>query len=66
MMVMVPDAPVLLTKNIEGSSKSVISFAWSQAEFNGGKEVLDYRVSYDQSTGDYIQLETVTDLEYTT
>jgi hypothetical protein len=46
-MVLIPDTPVNLQKDVAGSSKSVISFTWDEAAFDGGKPVLDYRITYD-------------------
>ena len=51
-----PDAPTTLTRNNQLTSRSVISFTWSDGISNGGSEIIDYRVSYDQSFGSYIKI----------
>jgi hypothetical protein len=56
LMVLVPDAPTNLLKNTTGSSKSVISFTWDPPAFTGGETIIDYRVSYNQATGVYVNL----------
>jgi hypothetical protein len=47
LVVVVPDAPITLTKNTALSSESVINFSWTKAAFNGGMVVIDYRILYD-------------------
>jgi hypothetical protein len=67
LMVLVPDAPTNLLKNTAGSSKSVISFTWDPPVFDGGETIIDYRVSYNQATGVYVNLLSgVMDASYTT
>lgn len=65
-MKVVPDAPINLVKNTVLSSKSVIAFSWTKADFDGGEEVIDYRIIYDQAEGLYIPLDTTTALSYST
>jgi hypothetical protein len=48
-----PDAPINLTENTLIRTKSTIGLTWSQAAFNGGAIVIDYRISIAQSGGDY-------------
>jgi hypothetical protein len=44
----VPDPPIDLAKNVNFvSSQTAISISWMQAAFNGGRTVVDYRISYD-------------------
>jgi hypothetical protein len=40
-----PDAPTGLTENLAGRTSSTLGMSWTQAAFNGGATVLDYRVS---------------------
>lgn len=51
-----PDAPTALTRNSQLTSRSVISFTWSDGISDGGSAVIDYRVSYDQSFGSFIEI----------
>lgn len=55
---LVPDAPVDLVNDLTVTSDSVVRITWSDGVSNGGSSVLDYRISYDQSTGSFIQLAT--------
>ena len=49
------------------TTKSVIGFSWSDGASNGGTNVIDYRITYDQSTGNFITLATgVTAKSYAT
>jgi hypothetical protein len=66
LVVVVPDAPITLTKNTALSSESVITFSWTQAAFDGGETVIDYRIIYDQAEGWYINLDTTTETSYST
>lgn len=66
-VVLVPDAPILLTDLPEITSRTQIGIAWQAGASNGGSEVLDYRLSYDQSSGSWVTLEeALIDLTYTT
>lgn len=66
-MEFVPDAPINLLDNVLVTSDSVIGFSWNEGASNGDSPVLDYRITYDQSTGNYITLaEGVTATSYTT
>lgn len=66
-MVNVPDAPVNLANDVSVTSDSVIGFTWSDGLSNGGQAILDYRVSFDLSTGNYVELASgVTNRFYTT
>ena len=56
--VFVPDAPTSLANNPLVTTKSVIGFTWSDGASNGGTAVIDYRISYDQSTGNFVVLDT--------
>jgi hypothetical protein len=66
-IVLVPDAPTNLQNNPAITSKSVISFTWSEGSNNGGSDVIDYRISYDQATGSYVELaDSVVETSFTT
>ncbi len=43
----VPDAPIMLKRNNDLSSRTVLSFTWNEGSSNGGTAVIDYRVSFD-------------------
>jgi hypothetical protein len=63
----VPLKPVSLTDLVDVTSDSVIGFSWVDGASDGDSPVLDYRISYDQSTGEYITLvEAQTEQQYTT
>jgi hypothetical protein len=51
-----PDAPVSLAETISERTSSSITISWSEGAANGGTDVLDYRVTYDQSNDDYLVL----------
>jgi hypothetical protein len=51
-----PDPPINLVETVSERSASSISFTWSNGVADGGTPVLDYRITYDQSTGDYVIL----------
>lgn len=62
----VPDMPTSLV-TLSTTSRTVISFAWSNGISNGGTPVIDYRVSYDQGIGSFIVIATgVTATQFTT
>jgi hypothetical protein len=66
-IVLVPDAPVNLQNDLTSTSKSVIRFTWEDGESDGGEAIIDYRITYDQSTSNFIILaDGVTDRSYTT
>lgn len=53
--------------NTTVTSASVIGFSWSNGLSTGGSPIIDYRISYDQSTGIFVTLATgVTTRSYTT
>lgn len=47
LMVLVPETPYGLTKDVAQSNKNVISFTWSAPLFDGGETITEYRVWYD-------------------
>lgn len=56
-VLLVPNAPVSLADNALVTSKTVIGLTWNNGISTGGSPIIDYRVFYDQSTGDYIELD---------
>lgn len=64
---MVPDAPVSLVNELDTTTASQIKISWSDGLSNGGAAIIDYRVSYDQSSGEFVVLESgIVDQDYTT
>lgn len=47
----VPDRPVGLSTNIATNTKSVITVTWNNGLSTGGSPIIDYRLSWDASTG---------------
>jgi hypothetical protein len=52
----VPDAPVSLAETVSARTASSITFTWSEGAADGGADLLDYRISYDQATGTWLEL----------
>ena len=52
-----PDAPLALT-NATVTNKDLVGITWSDGLNNGGTPVIDYRVSWDQSSGNWVVLQT--------
>lgn len=52
-IVLVPSAPVSLTNDAAITSASVIGFTWSDGPSTGGRDIIDYRVWYDNSLDTY-------------
>ena len=66
-IVLVPDAPINLADNSVVTTQSVIGLTWSNGPSAGGSSIIDYRISYDQSTGEFVHLESgVIGQSYTT
>jgi hypothetical protein len=62
----VPNAPRYLGETVSARTENSITFTYSAGAANGGAPVLDYRISYDQASDTYIELESgVTTLSYT-
>ncbi len=53
-----PDAPISLAENTSLRTKSTLGITWSKADFIGGAEIIDYRVSIAQSGESYSVLAT--------
>ena len=56
MILTYPDTPVNVVEIIADRTPTTISIEWNEGPENGGTPVLDYRVSYDQATGEYVVL----------
>jgi hypothetical protein len=56
-IVLVPDAPYQVRDNAAVTSSTQVGLTWIDGISNGGRPVIDYTLSYDQSTGTWIELE---------
>lgn len=52
----VPDAPVNLANVVTITSGSQIGLTWSPGIGQGGTPLLDYRITFDQGNGNFVQL----------
>lgn len=54
----IPDTPVLFTEDLTVKSPTTIGLSWQKSiSNNGGTDVLDYRIIYDQgNAGEFITL----------
>jgi hypothetical protein len=52
----VPDSPINLSNDVESTNAYLIRFTWTQGISNGGSNVIDYNIYYDQGLGTYILL----------
>ncbi len=64
-IVLVPDSPTSLANLPAETSENKIGFFWVTGVQNGGTVVLDYRISYDQATGVWVNLASSTVTAYT-
>lgn len=55
-IVLVPDPPLNLQNDPSVTDKATIRFTWTDGASDGGETIIDYRVSYDQATGNYVEL----------
>jgi hypothetical protein len=55
-VVLVPDAPTSLTNDLTITNNLIVRFEWIDGVSNGGTDEIDYRITYDQSTGLFITL----------
>ena len=53
-IVTVPDAPVSLSNNGLVTTTNRIGIVWEPGYSDGGLPVLDYRVSWDQGSGNWV------------
>ena len=64
---MVPNAPINLQNDADTTDAFNIRFTWAEGVENGGTEVLDFIVYFDQGIDSYIELESgIIDSSYTT
>lgn len=64
---LVPDAPINLADAPLITSSSQIGLGWEAGASSGGEPILDYRIYYDQSTDNWVELvDSVTTRSYTT
>jgi hypothetical protein len=56
-MVLVPDPPMNLLNNPLVTLDDRIGLIWNDGLSNGGQQIIDYEIYFDQSTGVFIQLE---------
>ena len=54
---LVPDAPLNLQNVVSETNAQTIKVTWTDGLSDGGTPILDYSIWYDQSTGDWILLE---------
>jgi hypothetical protein len=52
-----PDAPINVVETVASRTPTTISFTWSPGSSNGGAVVEDYRITYDQSSDDFVVIE---------
>lgn len=66
-IVLVPHPPTSLTNDGAITDATKVGFYWSDGASSGGRDILDFRIWYDQSLDEFIILEeAVTERTYTT
>jgi hypothetical protein len=55
-MEFVPDSPVNLLNDPTITNDSQVGFSWQDGASDGDSVVLDYRITYDESTGNWVTL----------
>ena len=61
----IPDSPLEFVEDPIVRTKSTIGLTWQKGVKNGGTDVIDYRINYDQGTGEFTDLvSAVTDSSY--
>lgn len=61
----IPDAPVSLANDPTVTNNSVIRFTWLDGASDGDSAIIDYKITYDLSTGNFVKLiDGVTDKFY--
>jgi len=53
-----PDAPVSLANNAAVTASGVIGLTWLPGAYDGGSPIIDYRLSYHESSGSFVVLAT--------
>jgi hypothetical protein len=51
-----PDKPINVAEIVVQRAATSISFDWDKGAANGGASVIDYRINYDQGTGNWVPL----------
>jgi hypothetical protein len=51
-----PDAPINLARDQIQTTRTQVGLLWTAGASNGGQPILDYRVSYDQGSGNWVVL----------
>lgn len=54
----IPDAPLNLANNAAQTDSDQIGLTWDDGAANGGSVIIDYRVTYDSGSGNYVPLAT--------
>lgn len=49
-----PDAPINVQEVVALRAPDTVTLEWLEGASNGGIEILDYRVSYALTTGDFV------------
>jgi len=57
-IVLVPNAPINPVNDKDVTTNSIIGFKFQDGSSDGGTSVIDYRITYDQSTGNFVTLTT--------
>jgi len=53
----IPDTPIKFVENQEFKTPTTIGLSWQKPiSVNGGTDILDYRINYDQGTGSFVML----------
>lgn len=52
-----PDAPLSFQDNSAVTSATVVGLTWTDGVSDGGESIIDYTVTFDQSTDTFIVLE---------
>lgn len=54
---LIPDAPIDLINHTPSiTNDDIIGISWSDGPSDGDSPIIDYRVSYDESTGNWVTL----------
>jgi|LauGreDrversion4_2_1035121.scaffolds.fasta_scaffold00510_13 hypothetical protein len=53
-----PDPPINVVRNSLTTTATAIGITWTQGTSNGGSPVLDYLISFDQGTENFVPLAT--------
>ena len=55
-MSFVPDAPINLARDEVETTRTQVGLLWTSGASHGGQPILDYRVSFDQGSGNWVVL----------